>query len=327
MAPGDSVLIIALPDRFPIPTVDELLDELLDKLHGASIFSKLVLRAGYHHIRVAPEDTYKTAFRTVDGHFKFLVMPFGLSNAPSTFQYYRRFVQHYATIAGPLTDLLKGRQLQWPPTAAAAFTALKTAMLRLPVITLPDFTLPFDVTTNASQIAIGAVLSHNRRPLAFFSKKMSPRMQAASAYDREMYAISESVRKWRQYLLGRKFNIFTDQQSLRGLMNQTVQTPAQQRWLTKLLGFDFGIHYTPGRDNHVADALSCYPSTVSLFLAVSSVTPSLLASLRQYYESHLDGRQLVSTARLDSPTLFSYASHLGLVLFKGRFFIPDHEDL
>ncbi|KAL0297787.1 UNVERIFIED_CONTAM: hypothetical protein Sradi_6830800 [Sesamum radiatum] len=156
---------------------------------------------------------------------------------------------------------------------------------------------------------------------------MTPRMQATSAYDREMYAISESVRKWRQYLLGRKFNIFTDQQSLRGLMNQTVQTPAQQRWLTKLLGFDFGIHYTPGWDNHVADALSRHPSTVSLFPAVSNVTPSLLASLRQYYESHPDGRRLVSTARLDSPTPFSYVGHLGLVLFKVRFFIPDHEDL
>ncbi|PNX55289.1 hypothetical protein L195_g048916, partial [Trifolium pratense] len=167
-------------------------------------------------------------------------------------------------------------------------------MTETPVLVLPDFSKVFIVETDASAVAVGAVLSQEGHPLAFFSRKMCPRMQAASVYVREMYAITEAVKKWRQYLIGRHFHIFTDQKSLKNLLVQTIQTPEQQKWASKLQGFSFEIFYKPGKYNQVADALSRRHTEEAVFMSISSPIPTLLTNLRKFYMNDNEGKALVS---------------------------------
>ncbi|KAL8099697.1 hypothetical protein AgCh_032096 [Apium graveolens] len=192
-----------IKDKFPIPVVDELLDEL----HGARYFTKLDLRSEYFQVRMDPADIEKTAFRTHHGHFEFLVMSFGLTNAPSTFQ--------------------------------SLMNELQNALSITPVLQLPNFDIEFVVECDASGMGIGAVLQQQGHPIAFFSRKLVDRHLKLPAYERELIGLARAVQHWRPYLWGRSFVIKTDHYSLKYLLEQRLVTPPQQHWVSKLLGFDF----------------------------------------------------------------------------------------
>jgi len=170
--------------------------------------------------------------------------------------YYRKFAKGYGGVAAPLTALLKKNSFVWSEKAEAAFRHLKELMSTPPVLGLPDFTKKFIIECDASGAGIGAVLMQNGRPLAYLSQALKGKSLFLSNYEKELLSLVMAVQKWRHYLLGQSFVVRTDQQALKYLWEQRVGTPAQQKWVSKLLGYDFMVEYKRGRENKAGDALS-----------------------------------------------------------------------
>jgi hypothetical protein len=233
--------------------------------------------------------------------------------------YYRRFIQSYAKLASPLTDLLKKEAYVWSVQAETAFHQLKSAITSAPVLALPDFAKPFILETDASGVGIGAVLHQEGHPIAYFSKKLVPRNQKKSAYFREMLAIAEAIAKFRHYLLGHKFIIRTDQKSLRNLIEQALQTPDQQEWLHRFLGYDFSIEYKPGKDNVAADALSRV-----MTLAWSEPQYNFLHQIRATQKQDPALLEIMRKCAQNSPPESHYTVKDDLLLWKQRIVIPNN---
>lgn len=200
-------------------------------------------------------------------------------------------------------------------------------MTQAQVLALPNFDDEFVVETDASGLGMGAVLCQKGHPICYFSKKFCPRMLNASTYVRELCAITTAVKKWRKYLLGKKFTIHTDQRSLRELMTQVVQTPEQQFYLAKLLGYSYEILYKPGTQNRVADALSRLHETSPQLMIITIPHWELVQKLQNSFSSDPDLQSLIQRVQND-PTAYPHFKVLnGILYFKDKLYIPSTSPL
>lgn len=175
--------------------------------------------------------------------------------------YYRRFIRDFSKISQPLTNLLKKDiPFIWSPFCDEAFVTLKTCIIEPPILKYPDFTKEFTITCDASDIAIGSVLSQTHisgdMPVAFASRVLNKAEKSYSTSEKELLAMVWSVNHFRPYVYGRFFTIVTDHKPLIWLCKNENPSSRLLRWRIKLEEYNFKIIHKAGALNTNADALS-----------------------------------------------------------------------
>ncbi|KAJ1041204.1 hypothetical protein NDA10_002107 [Ustilago hordei] len=256
---------ITVKNRAPLP----LIEEQLFLLRKARIYTKLDLRAAYNLIQIAKGDEWKTAFGTQLGLYEYLVMPFGLANAPAHFHdteeahvkhvtevltrlrsnrlFAKLSKSHFARIAKPLTALVKPieqfKKFELPEGAQQAFHKLIQAFTSAGVLQHFDYHLPTRLETDA---------------MAFYSRKLSSAKKNYEIHDKELLAVVTCLTQWRHMLAGlpSQLIILTDHEALKYFKSQRCITGQQARWAILLADFDFILQYQPGDKGGEPDALT-----------------------------------------------------------------------
>ncbi|GJW92757.1 putative reverse transcriptase domain-containing protein [Tanacetum coccineum] len=218
---------------FPIPR----LNDLLDQISGATIFTKLDLKSGYYQICLIPGDELKTDFKTREGLYewtfigKFVVVYFD-----DILIYSASFNEHVTHVRQGWDGLISSSCFRiWPPTTNSImkFRVFIEKLTTAPILILPDFSKVFELHTDASKVAIGGVLSQGGRPVAYFSEKLTGPKSRYTTYDLEFYAVAYS------------------------LTQDKYPSPHKHgRWLAFLEKFTFVVKHKTGVSNRAADALS-----------------------------------------------------------------------
>ena len=175
--------------------------------------------------------------------------------------YYRRFVKGFATIAEPLTRLTKKQvRFVWTEEAQQAFDALKKALMDATTLAFPYPDRPCTLDTDASDVAIGAVLSQVvdgvERPIAFYSRIMNSAQRNYCTTRRELLAVVAALQHFRHYLLGSQVILRTDHHSLKWLSTFKRPEGILARWIETLAEYSYTVEHRPGRLHSNVDGVS-----------------------------------------------------------------------
>lgn len=179
--------------------------------------------------------------------------------------YYRKFIKDYAKIANPLYELTRktARGYQWSSSCQESFETLKQKLVNPPVLVYPDFRVPFIVHTDASESAIGGILSQNQegreRVIAYWSRQLQKSERNYSTIEREALAVISAVKEFYPYLYGFNFTLVTDHNPLTTLKALKDVGGRLARWMLFLQQFSFEFQYKPGSQHTNADCMSRIP--------------------------------------------------------------------
>lgn len=244
--------------------------------------------------------------------------------------WYRRFVPEFATLVAPLTHLLKKKtRFVWGEECNTAFERAKECLVSAPILSCPNFEIPFIVQTDASNYGLGAVLSQEteegEKVVCYLSRSLTPSERKFSVTEKECLAVLWSVEKLRPYIEGAHFKVITDHHSLVWLNNLKDPVGRLARWAVRMQQFDFEMIHRKGKDNLVADALSRSVSVAVATTPASGKQDSWVEKMKSlvgkspgnYPLWRIEGDRLYKKVRLEYPEVGSRDDYWRVVVPKG----------
>jgi hypothetical protein len=230
--------------------------------------------------------------------------------------FYWKFIRNFSGISAAMMDTVKKRHksFHWIAEAERSFNLLKWKIMEQPVLVFSDFKKTFQVKCDASGYAIGAVLSHEDRPVAYFSEKLDEAKLKYLTYDKELYAIIQALKKWRHYLIPKEFVLYNDNHALQFVSQQEKFNQKHAKWVEYMHNFTFVIKHISGTVNKVVD----YLSRKCLLLQEFRVKTLGFENLRDMYAGDADFEEAYEAA--ENPVLRDRSPWIDYMIQEGLLF-------